>query len=78
MLAFLVNLFNVNVVGDGCPVRQSFVTNLSAEEMKPTEMQEDMALKIPVSATLQLSSGDRFQKVNTQSLKDHCTTHFRI
>jgi len=42
--AFLVNPCNVNVAGDGCPVRQPFVTNLSAVEMKVTEMQ-DLALK---------------------------------
>jgi len=37
--AFLVNPFNLNVVGDGCPVRQQFVTNLSAVTMKLTESQ---------------------------------------
>jgi len=36
--------------------------------MKLTEMQ-DLALKISVNAIVQLSSGDRFQKVNTQNLK---------
>jgi len=41
--ALLVNAFNVNVVGDGCPVRQQFVTNLSAVEMKLNEMQEDLS-----------------------------------
>jgi len=43
--AFLVNPFNVNVVGGGYPVCQQLVTNLSAVEMKLTEMQEDLALK---------------------------------
>ena len=43
--AFLINPFNVNVVSDGCPVRQPFVTNTSAVEMELIEMQEDMALK---------------------------------
>jgi len=37
---FLVNLFNVSVASDDCPVRQPFVTNLSAVEMKLTEIQE--------------------------------------
>jgi len=43
--ALLVNQFNVNVVVDGCPICQSFVTNLYASEMKLTEMQKDLALK---------------------------------
>jgi len=43
--AFLVNPFSVNVVGDGCPVHQPFVTNLSAVEIKLAEMQETQALK---------------------------------
>jgi len=41
----------------------TFVTNLSGVEMKLTEMQEDMALKILVNATLQLSSGDKFHGI---------------
>jgi len=41
--------------------------------MKLTEMHEDVALNISVNATLQLSSGNRFQK-----FKDQCTTHFCI
>jgi len=45
ILAFRVNPFNVNVVGDGCPVRQPFVTNLFVVEMKLTETQEHLALK---------------------------------
>jgi len=41
--AVLVNPFNDSAVDDGCPVRQLFVTNLSAVEMDLTEMQ-DLAL----------------------------------
>jgi len=52
---------------------QSF---LCALEMKRTEMQEDLAQKILVNATLELISGDRFQKVNNQNLKDQGTIHF--
>jgi len=37
MVAFRVNPSNTNVVGHGCPVRQPFVTNLSAVEMKLIE-----------------------------------------
>jgi len=44
-----------------------FVTNLSAVEMKLTEMQEDLCLKNSVNATLQLTCGDSFQKANTQN-----------
>jgi len=40
---FFVIPFNVNVVGDGYPVRQPFVTNSFAVEMELTEMQ-DLAL----------------------------------
>ena len=32
--------------------------------------------KTLVNATLQLISGNRFQNVNTQNIKDQCTTHF--
>ena len=64
--SFLVNPFNVSVVGDGGPVSQPFVTNLSALDMKLIDMQEDQC-KNSVSATLQLPSGDRFQKVNTHN-----------
>jgi len=42
--AFLVNPFNVNVGSDGCQFPQPLVTNLSAVEMKLTEIQEDLAL----------------------------------
>ena len=55
-----------------------FVTNLSAVEMKLTEMQEDLCLKNSVNATLQLTCGDSFQKANTQNWKDQCTTHFCV
>jgi len=41
--AFLVNSFNVNVVGDGCPVHQPFVTHLIAAEIKLAETQENRA-----------------------------------
>ena len=52
--AFLVNPFIVNVVSDGYPVRQPFVTNVSAVETK-----------LIVNAILQLISGHRFQKIPT-------------
>jgi len=42
--AFLVNTFNVNVVGDGCPIHQPFVTKLTAVEIKLAEMQKTLAL----------------------------------
>ena len=41
--ASLVETFKVNVVGDGSPIRQPFVTKLSGAEMKLTELQEDLA-----------------------------------
>ena len=44
MFYILVNPFNVNVVGDGYPVRQPIATNSSAVDMRLTEMQEDLAL----------------------------------
>ena len=43
--AFLINPLDVDVVSDGCPVGQPFVTNTSAVEMELIEMQEDMAVK---------------------------------
>jgi len=43
--AFLVNLFSVNVFGDGCPVHLPFVTHLTAAEIKLAEMQKKLALK---------------------------------
>ena len=43
---FLVNPFDIDVIYDGCPVRQPFVTDVSAAEMELTELQEDLALKI--------------------------------
>ena len=58
--AFLVNPFIVNVVSDDCPVRQPFVTNLSAVETKLTDSK-----KTSVNATLHLISGPRFQKIPT-------------
>jgi len=42
--AFLVNPFNVKVVGDGCPVHQPFVTTLTVAEIKLAETQENVAL----------------------------------
>jgi len=39
--AFLVNQYNDNVVCDGYPVRQPFVTNLSAVQKKLSEIQDD-------------------------------------
>jgi len=56
--AFFVNLFIVIVVSDDCPVRQPFVTNLSAAETKLTGSKKTL-----VNATLQLISGHRFQKI---------------
>jgi len=44
---FPENPFN-DIVGDGCPARQSIVTNLSAVEMKLTEIQDGVALKVSV------------------------------
>jgi len=41
----LANPFNIKAVGDGCPVCQTFFTNLSAAEIKLTEMQKEQALK---------------------------------
>jgi len=40
-----VSAFNVNVVGDGYPVHQPCDTNVTAVEIKLTEMQENRALK---------------------------------
>jgi len=54
--AFLVNPFIFNVVSDGCPVLQPFVTNLSVVETKLTGSKKTL-----VNATLQLISGHRFQ-----------------
>jgi len=39
--AFLVNPFNFNVFGDGCPVHLRFVTHLTAAEIKLGEMQKN-------------------------------------
>jgi len=50
--AFLVNQFNVDVVGSSCPVRQPFATNLSAVEMNLTKMQDLAVKKISVNATV--------------------------
>jgi len=58
-LHFLVTPFSVKVIRDGYPVGQPLVTDRKARS----------GSKNSVGATLQLSSSDRFQKVNTQSLK---------
>ena len=42
---FLVNPFDIDVINDGCLVRQFFATDVSAAEMELTELQEDLALK---------------------------------
>ena len=41
---FLANPFDIDLINDGCVVRQSFVTDVSAAEMELTELQEDQAL----------------------------------
>jgi len=43
--SFLANDLIINKIVDGSPLRQPFVTNLSAVKMKLTEMQEDIAIK---------------------------------
>jgi len=58
--AFLINPFIVNAVTGGYPVRQPFVTNLSAVETKLTGSKKTL-----VNATLPLISGHRFQKIPT-------------
>ena len=42
---FLVNRFDIDIINDGCLVRQSFVTDISAAEMKLTELHEYLTLK---------------------------------
>ena len=42
---FLVNLFDIDVINDGCLVHQPFVTDVSAAEIELIELQEDLALK---------------------------------
>ena len=56
--AFFVNPFIVNVVSDGCPICQPFVTNVSAVETKLTGSKKTL-----VNDTQQLISGHRFQKI---------------
>jgi len=74
--AFLVNPFIVNVVSYGCPVRQTFVTNLSAVETNLT-----VSKKIFLNATLHLISGHRFPKIlriektSVQLISAHSTTN---
>jgi len=41
-------------------------------------MQENLAKKALVNATQHLIFGERFQKVNTQNMKDECTAHFCV
>jgi len=68
-----VNPFNVDVVGDGCPVHQTLDTNVTAAAITLTDMQENLAL----NNFIQYHSTLRFwQQVNTKNLKDQCTTHF--
>jgi len=70
-----INPFNVKVVGDSCLLHQPFDsdTNVTAVELKLTEMQENLALKIFVQCNSTLNFR---QQVNAQILKDQCTTHF--
>ena len=70
-----VNPSNVNVVGDGCPVHQPLDTNVSAVEIKLSEMQKNLTQKnfIQCHSTLNF-----WQQVNTQNLKDQRTTHFCV
>ena len=42
---------------------------MSGVEMELTDTQEDMFLTISVSATLPLSSGERFQRINIRNSK---------
>ena len=56
----------------GIQFANGFVTNLSAVETKLTGSK-----KTAPNATLQLISGQRFQKT-THNLKDLCTTYFCI
>ncbi|CAM2097887.1 unnamed protein product [Caretta caretta] len=43
---FLVNPFMVDVIKDGYPIPKTMVTETSAREMEPLELQEDQALKM--------------------------------
>jgi len=45
MLCVPVNPSNVNVVGDGCPVHQPFITHFTAAEIKLAETQKNLSLK---------------------------------
>jgi len=74
--AFPVNTFDVNVVGDGSPVHQPFVTNLTAEKLKLTDMQGNLVLKNSSQCHSTVDADNRFRKVYNQNLKDQCTTHF--
>jgi len=62
-------------VGDGSPAYQMFDTNVTAVEIKLTEIQENLALKIFIQCHSTLHF---WQQVNTKSLKDQCTTHFCV
>ena len=68
------NPFNVNVVVDVCQVRQPFVTNLLAVEMKLTEMQE-LAVKISIQSH---STVDFWRQVPESKSKNLSATHFCI
>ena len=78
--AFLVNLFNVSVVGKSCPARQPFVTGLSGVEMKLTEMQEDLPLKIFSQFHSTVEFWPQVPEINTQNSKHkrRPTAHFCI
>ena len=52
-----------------------FDTNVTAVEIKLTEIQENLALKIFIQCHSTLHF---WQQVNTKSLKDQCTTHFCV
>ena len=65
---FLVNLFDINAINDGCLVGKPFVSDISAAEIELNKLQGDLALKILLSATLQWSSSDRLQSINIQNL----------
>jgi len=52
---------------------------VTAAEIKLAEMQKNTgSQKTLVNATLQLISGNWFQSVNTQNIKDQSTTHFCV
>jgi len=48
---------------------------VTAVKIKLTEMQENRALKNFIQCHFMLNF---WQQVNTQNIKDQCTTHFRV